>query len=160
MPKKTTASRSGTQRNRPRAQKNIEVVRQPSPEQQEAVTEEPTEPVSEESIVATPAPSPTSTSRSATRTATKARTATPETRREEQPAEQESSPSTVAPKGSASARLAARRQGQRTQTRGAAALITAEHYTYVRHDLTIIAILAAIMVVAIIVLYFVLARGF
>ncbi|HEV2660120.1 MAG TPA: hypothetical protein VGU68_05930, partial [Ktedonobacteraceae bacterium] len=79
--------------------------------------------------------------------------------REEPPVEQESLVPT-APKGSAAARLAARRQGQRSQLRSSATLITAEHYAYVKRDLVIIAILASMMFVAIIVLYFILARGF
>ncbi|HEX4203753.1 MAG TPA: hypothetical protein VHZ51_06075 [Ktedonobacteraceae bacterium] len=67
-----------------------------------------------------------------------------------------------APKASsASARMAARRQGsQRMQQRHAASLITAEHFSYVKRDLKFIAALAIIMIVAIIVLYIVLgARG-
>jgi hypothetical protein len=156
MPKKT-ASRNGAQRNRPRAQKSIEVVRQPaSVEEQEPVTDEQTE-ATPESYAATPAPA-TTTARSTTRTAAKTKTATPEVR-EEPPVEQEI-PIAVAPKGSAAARLAARRQGQRSQLKSAATLITAEHYAYVKRDLVTIAILASVMFVAIIVLYLILARGF
>lgn len=60
------------------------------------------------------------------------------------------------PKGSASARLVARRQAmQKAQQRAAASLITSEHYSYVRRDLRIIAILAAIMFAVIIILHFV-----
>jgi hypothetical protein len=152
MPKKTTASRSGTQRNRPRVQKSIEVVRQTTSEEQESVTEEQSE-VTPESIAATPAPS---TARSRTQGATKTKVATPEVKNEQV---EQTSPAPVVPKGSAAARLAARRQGPRSQSRSAAALITAEHYTYVKRDLAIIAILASFMIVAIIVLYFILARG-
>jgi hypothetical protein len=64
----------------------------------------------------------------------------------------------LATKGSASARLAARKNAQRTQ-RNQASLITAEHYFYVRRDLIFIAILAAIMFAVIIILYFVPAIG-
>jgi hypothetical protein len=156
MPKKTTASRSAAQRNRPRAQKNIEVVRQPASVEQEPVTDEQTEKTLE-SYATTPATT-TTTTRSTTRTAAKTKTATPEVR-EEPPVEQES-PAPTAPKGSAAARLAARRQGQRSPLKSSATLITAEHYTYVKRDLVTIAILASIMFVAIIVLYFILARGF
>ncbi len=60
----------------------------------------------------------------------------------------------AAAKGSASARLAARKNSQRSP-RNQAALITAEHYSYVRRDLAFIAILAAVMFIAIIVLYFI-----
>ena len=60
------------------------------------------------------------------------------------------------PKGSAAARLAARRQAnQKAQQRAAASLITAEHFVYVRKDLRFIAILAVIMFSAIIILHFV-----
>jgi len=159
MPKKTTASRSGAQRNRPRAQKSIEVVHQPASvttTEQEPVTDEQTEKTLE-SYAATPAPA-TTTATSTTRTAAKTKTATPVVR-EEPPVEQES-PVPTAPKGSAAARLAARRQGQRSQLRSSATLITAEHYAYVKRDLVTIAILASFMFVAIIVLYFILARGF
>ncbi len=157
MPKKTTASRSGAQRNRPRAQKSIEVVRQPASVEQEPVTDDQTEKTLE-SYAATPVPAATTT-RPTTRAATKTKTAPPEVR-EEPPVEQESPIVPTAPKGSAAARLAARRQGQRSQLRSAATLITAEHYTYVKRDLVTIAILASMMFVAIIVLYFILARGF
>ena len=59
-------------------------------------------------------------------------------------------------KGSASERLAARRQGtQKAQQRNAATLITAEHYSYVRRDLMFIAVLAIIMFIVLAVLYFV-----
>src|SRR5450755_4309732 len=141
MPKKTTASRSGAQRNRPRAQKSIEVVHQPASvttTEQEPVTDEQSEKTLE-SYAATPAPA-TTTATSTTRTAAKTKTATPVVR-EEPPVEQES-PVPTAPKGSS------------------ATLITAEHYAYVKRDLVTIAILASFMFVAIIVLYFILARGF
>lgn len=63
-----------------------------------------------------------------------------------------------APKaGSASARMAARRQGtHRIQQRQAASVISAEHFSYVKRDLKFIAALAVIMIVAIIILYIVL----
>jgi hypothetical protein len=66
----------------------------------------------------------------------------------------------TAPKGSAAGRLAARRQtSQKSQQRTAAPLITAEHYSYVRKDLVIIAVLALIMFSIIIILHFVPAIG-
>ncbi len=159
MPKKTTASRSGAQRNRPRAQKSIEVVRQPASvttTEQEPVTDEQTEQTLE-GYATTPAPATTTTT-STTRTAAKTKTAPPAVR--EEPSVEQESPAPTAPKGSAAARLAARRQGQRSQLRSSATLITAEHYAYVKRDLVTIAILASFMFVAIIVLYFILARGF
>lgn len=63
------------------------------------------------------------------------------------------------PKGSASARLAARRNGTQRQIR-TAALITPEHYGYVRRDLLFIAILAIIMFAVIISLHFVPGIGY
>lgn len=64
-------------------------------------------------------------------------------------------PATTA-KGTASERLAARRQGtQKVQRRNVAALVTAEHYSYVRRDLKFIAVLAIIMFIILAVLYFV-----
>jgi hypothetical protein len=65
-------------------------------------------------------------------------------------------PASTPPKGSASARLVARRQAmQKAQQRAAASLITSDHYAYVRRDLRFIAILAAIMFAVIIILRFV-----
>jgi hypothetical protein len=162
MPKKT-ASRSGTQRNRPRAQKSIQVVRQTAPAEQEPVVDEETE-ATPENFAATPVaiekpePAATTTTKSTPRAATRTRNAPAEVR-EEPPVEQET-PVSTAPRGSAAARLAARRQGQRSQLKSAATLITVEHYTYVKRDLLTIAILASVMFVAIIILYFILARGF
>src|SRR5260370_25120172 len=62
----------------------------------------------------------------------------------------------TAPKTSASARLAARRQASQKTQRSTVTLITAEHYRYVRKDLIYIAILAAFMFSILIVLFFVL----
>jgi hypothetical protein len=61
-------------------------------------------------------------------------------------------------KASASARLAARRQSSQRaqQQRNASAMITAEHFAYVKRDLTLIGSLAVVFIAAIIVLYFVL----
>ena len=62
----------------------------------------------------------------------------------------------IVSQGSAATRPAARRQAaQKTSQRSPAALITAEHYSYVRKDLIFIAILAAIMFSVIIILHFV-----
>lgn len=63
------------------------------------------------------------------------------------------------PKGSAAARLAARRNGAQRHVR-TAALITPEHYSYVRRDLLFIAILAVIMFMVIISLHFVPGIGY
>ncbi len=78
---------------------------------------------------------------------------------EEQETRLEEYQNTAAPK-SASARLAARRQAaQKLQQRSAAALMTSEHFAYVRNDLIKIAVFAVIMITAIIVLYFTLGRA-
>jgi maltodextrin utilization protein YvdJ len=68
---------------------------------------------------------------------------------------------TSAPKGSAAARIAARRQAaQKSQQRAAVSLITPEHYSYVRKDLRFILILAIIMFAVIIILHFVPGIGY
>lgn len=73
----------------------------------------------------------------------------------ETPSEETSSVVSTAPKGSASARLAARRQASQKSQARMTTLITAEHYGYVRKELVFIAILALIMFSAIIILHFV-----
>ena len=150
MPKKTVAARGGAQRNKPRVrvQKSIELVRQASDErgqeqEQEQETVSNAEPTAV-SISTVAAPEVKESKSSVTR----------ETRQSE--STNSDTAVAAAPKGSAAARLAARRQAsQKAQQRNAAALITAEHYTYVRRDLVFIAILAAIMFSVIIVLHFV-----
>lgn len=69
---------------------------------------------------------------------------------------------TVAPPkgGSAAARLAARRNAAQRNAQRSNALITPEHYQYVRHDLMLIAILALIMFAVIIGLHFVPGIGY
>jgi hypothetical protein len=152
MPKKTAPARGGAQRNKPRArvQKNFELVHQTSDEQgqeqeQEQETVSSTEPtaVSVSTVLAPEVKENKSMSAAAGEvkqsTSTSSDTGT-----------------ALAPKGSAAARLAARRQAaQKIQQRAASALITSEHYAYVRRDLVFIAILAAIMFSAIIILHFV-----
>ena len=164
MPKKSATTRGAAQRNKPKVQKSFEVVRQTVAEQEPADNEQ------DEEIVVTSIPTPateTRPSKSATKTATRVAVATPEVETVEEsdialtPVLASEENSTITPTtrgGSASARLAARR-GQKAQQRTATALITAEHYGYVRRDLTIIAILASVMFIAIIVLYFTIGRG-
>ncbi len=133
MPKKSASARSGAQR-KPKAQKSIELVRPAS-----VLDEEQSEPESESTEKPAIAP---------------VRVATAATTVEERPAEQEKAAST-APKGSASARLAARRQAtQRAHQRNAATLITPEHFAYVRRDLVTIAVLAVVMIAIILVSYY------
>lgn len=159
MPKKTPAARGGAQRNRPKVQKNIELVRQVSPVEQEPEASSSADLVSP-SVTAVAAPPEKKQSE----------TKKSETRQSENkqvdnvsPPITDDTPIAVsnAPKGSAAARLSSRRQvAQKAQRRAAAALVTPEHYAYVRRDLMFIAILAAIMFAAIIILRFVPGIGF
>lgn len=174
MPKKTT--RSGAQRNRPKVQKNVSLVRpnagvvtEETETRVEQVEQEEVESGVEESnggistvtaratttTTATPA-STTTTGRRRPRTGRADAMVAPAPSTEvNESKESEVTPDEAAPKGSASARLAARRQNQRSQQRIAPTLITAEHYAYVRKDLIYIAILAVLMFATIIILHFV-----
>lgn len=159
MPKKSsTTARGGAQRNRPRVQKNVELVR-PRPVSEATEPEVDTSAESTNGSVSTIATSNTQIESSSVTTTEPDTTTTP--RKKEPVAKLETSESTMnvastAPKGSASARLAARRQStQKALQRNAPTLITAEHYAYVRRDLVFIAILASIMFLAIIILHFV-----
>ena len=168
MPKKATPARSGVQRSKPKTQKSFELVRPVSQVQEREIeetsvtAEEPTfiESVSEISADVKPsselAALPTVPQKKARSRSVATEIAPVETVTPKAPAEVEVP--IAAAKGSASARLAARKNTQRSP-RNQAALITAEHYSYVRRDLVFIAILAAIMFIAIIVLYFVPAIG-
>ena len=152
MPKKTATARGGAQRNKPKAQKSFELVRPVS-----TVSPDADEQTQDASTNAEPAPTSVSTVEAPLETKQK------EARRTESKSSEKSemTPTTngaasTAPKGSAAARLATRRQAaHKSQQRAAATLITAEHYAYVRRDLVFIAILATIMFAAIIVLQFV-----
>ena len=133
MAKKTTHSRSTTQRNKPKTQKSIELVRQTSTESDVEANSK-LEEESNGAVITTAATEEfekKETKPVATTTSTSQNT-------------------------SASARLAARRQASQKQQRSSATLITAEHYRYVRNDLIYIAILAAIMFSILVVLFFVL----
>lgn len=160
MPKRTPAARGGAQRNRPKVQKNIELVRQASSAEQEP-----------ESSISAELASPSVTAVAAPPEKKQGETKKNETRKSEnKQAESDVSPTATdnapvtasnAPNGSAAARLSSRRQMvQKAQRRAAATLVTAEHYAYVRRDLIFIAILAAIMFAAIIILRFVPGVGF
>lgn len=163
MPKKATTARSGAQRNKAKAQKSFEVVRQ-NAENQELIEDEQ---VDDAPIINALTPSvetPSTPTKSARRAATRAAVATQEVETANEVIipeivpEIEVAPTPVAKGSSASARLAARR-GQKLQPRTPATLVTAEHYSYVKRDLMIIAVLASIMFIAIIVLYFTIGRG-
>ena len=152
MPKKSTAARSGAQRNRPRTQKSFQLVRPTSSEEQELEAD-----TSAERAPSAVSATPTATTATATPVAT---VETSNIQKEQERKESTASPvsvnSSTVSQGSAATRLAARRQtAQKTPQRSSAPLITAEHYSYVRKDLIFIAILAAIMFSAIIILHFV-----
>lgn len=172
MPKKSASARGAAQRNKPKVQKNIELVRPTKASDESAIeTADKSDDIgsvkiatSVDTLVAPKAKSSGSTRRRST-PAPKVREssdllAIPAVKQDEQEQE-EATPVSVAPPAaaspkSASARLAARRQsGQKNQQRPAVSLITAEHYSYVRKDLAFIAVLALIMFAAIIILHFV-----
>ena len=134
MAKKTAHTRSVTQRNKPKTQKSIELVRQTSTEKE---IESESDPEQESNGVAIS-------------------TATATTSESEKDGTKSVAPTATAPKSSASARLTARRQAAQKTQRSSVTLITAAHYRYVRNDLIYIAILAAIMFSILIVLFFVL----
>ena len=168
MPKKAATARNSAQRTKAKVQKSFEVVREDGQELNE----------DEQLVEVTPSEAPTPLAevrptKSARRAATRASVATQEVETETEVAasepeietetETEAAPiatiaTTIPVKGSASARLAARR-GQKLQPRTPATLVTSEHYAYVTRDLMIIAVLATIMFIAIIVLYFTIGRG-
>ena len=150
MPKKTATARGAAQRNKPRVQKSVELVRQRS-EKKEIVAESIAEPTV---VGVSTSASPVSTVEAAT---TKGTPASKETLGSK--AESLEGVTSSAPKASAAARLAARRQASQKTQRTAVNLISAEHYSYVRKDLVFIAILAAIMFSVIIILHFVPAIG-
>lgn len=148
MPKKTAHSRNTAQRNKPRAQKSVELVRQTSAEKEVEVESSP-EPA--KAGVTTPA----ATSPASVNESKGAKTAAAPTSVNED----ESTKAIATHNASASERLAARRQAAQKAQRSSVSLITAEHYGYVRKDLIYIAILAIIMFAIIIGLHFVPAIG-
>jgi hypothetical protein len=142
MPKKTTSTRGGAQRNRPKVQKNIELVRQVPAEQELEDTSNAEPAAANVTAVAASSEDRQSTAKRS------------ETKQSE--AKDTTATAVAPPKGSAAARVASRRQAtQKAQQRAAATLVTAEHYAYVRQDLRLIAILATIMFSALIILSFV-----
>lgn len=160
MPKKTASARGGASRNRPKAQKSVQLMR-PNVATSENEIQQDESSIEEETTLAAP-----TAKASATSTATVAKTETVTSKKSDgesitpQKVVEETAAATS--KGSAAARLAARRQGQAAVKPAAsrnASLITAEHYAYVRRDLIYILILAVIMFSAIIILHFVPAIG-
>jgi cobalamin biosynthesis Mg chelatase CobN len=145
MPKKSASARGTAQRAKPKTPKNFELVRQ--------LQDEPATSTEQESPVTAPEAVTVSAASSSKTNEHLAIAAAP------MPTigkTSEGSKTSENGKVSAAARLAARRQTQQRQQRSNAALITSEHYSYVRKDLLYTAILAVIMLAAIITLYFVL----
>jgi len=134
MAKKTAHTRSAAQRNKPKTQKSVELVRQTSTEKE---IESESGPEKESNGVAVS-------------------TATATTSENEKDGTKSVATADTVSKTSTSVRFAARRQASQKTQRSTATLITAEHYRYVRNDLIYIAILAAIMFSILIVLFFVL----
>ena len=132
MAKKTAHTRSAAQRNKPKTQKSVELVRQTSTEKE---IESESDSEKESNGVAISTATTSENEKVGTKSVATAATA-----------------STT----STSTRFAARRQASQKTQRSTATLITAEHYRYVRNDLIYIAILAAIMFSILIVLFFVL----
>jgi len=185
MPKKATPARSGVQRTKPKTQKSFELVRPVSQVQEREIeetsesvdettlvesTRETSSTINPSSELAALPTVPQKKAKASSAATEEFETlpTVPQKKAKASSAATEVAPvETVTPKapaavempvaaakGSALARLAARKNTQRSQ-RSQAALITAEHYSYVRRDLAFIAVLAAIMFIAIIVLYFV-----
>ena len=151
MPKKSTAARSGAPRNKQRTQKGFELVRPTSSEKQELEAN-----TSVERATATASTPPAVTATTTTPVATvETSDVQKEQERQESTASVTSTSSSTVSKGSAAARLAARRQTAQKAPQRSSALITPEHYAYVRRDLIFIAILATIMFSVIIILHFV-----
>ncbi len=145
MPKKSATVRAGTQRNKLKVQKNFELVR---PKTTEASREQP-------AITEVPGTVPIGIT-----TSTREKYTTSKKQAISLELEQQEENKNTIPKGSAAARMAAhRRATQKAQQRNIASLITSEHFTYVQRDLITIAILASIMFIAIIVLYFTIGRA-
>ena len=143
MPKKSASGRSGAQRNKPKVQKSFELVRPETHTSEASDTADVTAAAPVSTIVSTPEKPITLKEQSAP--------LGPEKQEEGE---------TAWPKGSAAARMAARRRAaHKAQQRSAASLITAEHFAYVRRDLITIAVLAFIMFSAIIVLYGTIGRA-
>ena len=159
MPKKSATVRTGAQRNKPKVQKSFELVRPTADDQVKSETADSDElativdvPSLEEKEEKLQAVKQSVAKSRAVTNGTRSIVSTEKVAEAASPTPEVSTP----PKGSAAARLVARRQAnQKAQQRAAASLITAEHFVYVRKDLRFIAILAIIMFSAIIILHFV-----
>ncbi|MBE3558512.1 MAG: hypothetical protein IMW89_04715 [Ktedonobacteraceae bacterium] len=171
MPKRSTA-RSRTQRQKAKAQKHIELVRSDVATQEPAAVEileapESTEEHEEERKL--PAATDTTKEKKESTRATSVAVAKSEEAAEETTSREtetkrkltsvaaKNEKPVTASQNSASASLAARRQGAQRAQRSAPSLLSPEHFAHVRRDLITVAILASLMLVILIVLYFVLA---
>jgi hypothetical protein len=173
MPKKTASARGGASRNKPKAQKSVQLVHPKAAVSENETKQDESSIEEEETTLAAPtakaaAASTATVSKTETVTGKKSggETVTANKSDRESVTSQKAVEETAAAtgKGSASARLAARRQGQgqtalKPSTTRPSTLVTAEHYAYVRRDLIYILILAIIMFSAIIILHFVPAIG-
>jgi len=161
MPKKSASARGGAQRNRPKVQKSIELVRQtieeknpfedPTAEAETADVDESTS-TNTSTVVTLEAPS------KSTKTDTvKKNVAAPRSVSSVQKGTSTGQEGgSREPEKPMASRPAARLQtGQKTPQRVAVSLISAEHYSYVRNELMIIAILAVLFFAVIIILKFV-----
>jgi hypothetical protein len=159
MPKKTASVRGGASRNRPKPQKNIKLVHPDAAINENDLQSEGNE---ENMPLIVPA-SKTAVASAATVSKTELATSK-KSEVESMPSQKEQVVTDLpaANKGSAAARLAARRQTPtvlKSPTARNSSLITSEHYAYVRRDLIYILILAIIMFSAIIILHFIPAIG-
>lgn len=153
MPKRSSATRGSTQRQK---QKSFELVLpETTPDSDDVTSVTAPESASETTPQKSDAPGATA---AATKTRPAAKKASVAATAEARPATENAATSpATATKTSASARLAARRQAtQRAQQqRSASTMITAEHFAYAKRDLALIGTLAVIFFATIVVLYFV-----
>jgi hypothetical protein len=148
MPKKSTATRGGTQRQKPKTQKNFELVRPVTPVDEVNKTSEEQFATAEEQNETAVSSTQARTARGSAAITTNEVKLAPDNKEEK-----------LAP-GSAAARIAARRQAtQRIQQRNVQSLLSPEHFAYVSRDLITIAVLACLMLAIVIVLYFVIGRS-
>jgi hypothetical protein len=143
MPKRSPATRGATQHQK---QKSFELVRPETAIDSETSSTEVTKDVESEKSAVPAITSQSKEKQVVEKNSTDTKESVP------------SSSNTTTAKASASARLAARRQAtlRAQQQRSASAMITPEHFAYVKRDLALIGTLAVVFFATIIVLYFVL----
>jgi len=164
MPKKTASARGGASRNKPKAQKSIQLVHTNAAISEKEMPQDEGS-IEEETTFVAPQVKATAAS---TATVSKTEIATGKKSGGESGTSQAQKvveeTTETASKGSPAARPPAHRQNQgqtvlKPVAPRNASLITAEHYAYVRRDLIYILILAIIMFSAIVILHFVPAIG-